>query len=199
MIDQPGRALADDEIAALWRRDRYPVRDAGARLPPDRRPARRGRRHGVGRPRPRGRRVDDPRRGRQDRPRARRLPRASGGRPDPAPCRASTGRRSCSRATPAPSSPAGRSASPPWRRPPASTSPCTTRGGPSAPGLSRLGVDRDTAELCLGHWRGDLIEAYDRDTAEARQRAAFGRWAQHVEGLLAGAADKVVAMSRVAS
>ncbi len=42
-------------------------------------------------------------------------------------------------------------------------------------GLSRIGVDRDTAELCLGHWRGDLIEAYDRDTAEPRQRAAVER------------------------
>ena len=50
-------------------------------------------------------------------------------------------------------------------------------------GLSRLGVDRDTAELCLGHWRGDLIEAYDRDSAEKRQRAAVTRWAAHIDGL----------------
>ena len=47
-------------------------------------------------------------------------------------------------------------------------------------GLSRIGIDRDTAELCLGHWRGDLVEAYDRDTAEQRQRDAVERWAEHV-------------------
>jgi integrase len=47
-------------------------------------------------------------------------------------------------------------------------------------GLSRLGVDRDTAELCLGHWRGDLVETYDRDGAKERQRRACTRWAEHV-------------------
>ena len=65
-------------------------------------------------------------------------------------------------------------------------------------GLSRLGIDRDTAELCLGHWRGDLVEAYDRDTAEPRQRSAIERWAQHVDGLQGRGVDKVVPMRRAA-
>jgi integrase len=63
-------------------------------------------------------------------------------------------------------------------------------------GLSRLGIDRDTAELCLGHWRGELIEAYDRDTAGPRQREAMAKWAAHIEAL-AGPA-KVVAIRRAA-
>ena len=66
-------------------------------------------------------------------------------------------------------------------------------------GLSRLGVDRDTAELCLGHWRGDLVEAYDRDTAEPRQREAVTRWARHVEGLLGRGAGNVHPLRREAS
>ena len=66
-------------------------------------------------------------------------------------------------------------------------------------GLSRIGIDKDTAELCLGHWRGDLIEAYDRDTAEQRQRAAVKRWARHVDGVVTGTGGKVVALSRAAS
>ena len=57
-------------------------------------------------------------------------------------------------------------------------------------GLSRLRVDRDTAELCLGHWRGDLVEAYDRDTAEQRQRDAVNHWAEHVAALVAGEPDE---------
>ena len=57
-------------------------------------------------------------------------------------------------------------------------------------GLSRLRVDRDTAELCLGHWRGDLLEAYDRDSAEQRQRDAVNHWAEHVAALVAGEPDE---------
>jgi integrase len=65
--------------------------------------------------------------------------------------------------------------------------------------ISRLGIDRDTAELCLGHWRGDLIEAYDRDTAEKRQRAAVERWAGHVHSVVTGTGGKVVSLARAAS
>lgn len=63
-------------------------------------------------------------------------------------------------------------------------------------GLSRLGVDRDTAELCLGHWRGDLIEAYDRNTAEPRQRKALELWAKHVENLCGGPGARVIELPR---
>ena len=59
-------------------------------------------------------------------------------------------------------------------------------------GLSRLQIDRDTAEICLGHWRGDLLEAYDRDNAEQRQRAAVGQWSRCVAALAAGDTSDVV-------
>ncbi len=48
-------------------------------------------------------------------------------------------------------------------------------------GLSRLGVDRDIAELALGHARVDLEARYNRDDCEAALREAFGAWAAHVK------------------
>ena len=48
-------------------------------------------------------------------------------------------------------------------------------------GLSRLGVDKDTAELALGHAREDLESRYNRDDCEAALRAAFEAWGAHVE------------------
>jgi integrase len=63
-------------------------------------------------------------------------------------------------------------------------------------GLSRIGVDKDTAELCLGHWRGDLIEAYDRDVAEQRQRRALEGWAEHVLAVVGEGAGEVVPLRR---
>lgn len=48
-------------------------------------------------------------------------------------------------------------------------------------GLSRIGVDRDTAELALGHAREDLESRYNRDDCEAALRAAFEAWGAHVE------------------
>lgn len=65
-------------------------------------------------------------------------------------------------------------------------------------GLSRIGINMDTAELCLGHWRGDLIEAYDRDTAEQRQRDAFEKWADHVLEVVHEQPGKVVSLRRAA-
>jgi integrase len=47
-------------------------------------------------------------------------------------------------------------------------------------GLSRLGVDVETAELALGHARTNLEAIYNRDTAEATLRDAFERWSAHV-------------------
>jgi integrase len=52
-------------------------------------------------------------------------------------------------------------------------------------GLSRLGVDVDTAELALGHARADLEATYNRDDALDRLRAAFDKWGRHVEGISA--------------
>lgn len=53
-------------------------------------------------------------------------------------------------------------------------------------GLSRLGVDDDTAEIALGHARSNLEQIYNRDDALAALREAFELWAAHVE-TLAGA------------
>jgi integrase len=47
-------------------------------------------------------------------------------------------------------------------------------------GLSRLGVDTETAELALGHARSDLEAIYNRDLATDTLRDAFDRWASHV-------------------
>jgi len=47
-------------------------------------------------------------------------------------------------------------------------------------GLSRLGVDRDIAELALGHARADLEARYNRDDCEAALRAAFEAWGAYV-------------------
>jgi len=53
-------------------------------------------------------------------------------------------------------------------------------------GLSRLGVDDDTAEIALGHARTNLEQIYNRDEALTALREAFELWATHVE-TLAGA------------
>ena len=55
-------------------------------------------------------------------------------------------------------------------------------------GLSRLGVDKDTAELALGHAREDLESRYNRDDCEAALRAAFESWGTHVERIMSAAA-----------
>jgi integrase len=52
-------------------------------------------------------------------------------------------------------------------------------------GLSRLGVDVETAELALGHARTNLEAIYNRDTAEATLRDAFKRWSAHVRSCTA--------------
>ncbi len=47
-------------------------------------------------------------------------------------------------------------------------------------GLSRLGVDNETAERCLGHAQAELDGIYNRDQAVEKMRAAFTKWAEHV-------------------
>lgn len=47
-------------------------------------------------------------------------------------------------------------------------------------GLSRLGIDRDVAELALGHAREDLEARYNRDDCEDALRDAFSRWSGFV-------------------
>ncbi|MDR6308240.1 tyrosine-type recombinase/integrase [Pacificitalea manganoxidans] len=48
-------------------------------------------------------------------------------------------------------------------------------------GLSRLGIDREIAELALGHAREDLEARYNRDGCEEALRNAFAAWAGHLE------------------
>ncbi len=57
-------------------------------------------------------------------------------------------------------------------------------------GLSRLGVDTETAELALGHAREHLIEIYDRDNGSAKVRDAFVLWANHVSSIVEAEAQK---------
>ncbi|HSI42026.1 MAG TPA: integrase family protein [Xanthobacteraceae bacterium] len=51
-------------------------------------------------------------------------------------------------------------------------------------GLSRLDVDPDIAELALGHARSELEQIYNRDGALEPLRAAFEKWAEHVEQIV---------------
>lgn len=59
-------------------------------------------------------------------------------------------------------------------------------------GLSRLGIDVDTAELALGHARADLEAIYNRDEALERLRDAFERWAARAAAM-AGASEPLKA------
>lgn len=52
-------------------------------------------------------------------------------------------------------------------------------------GLSRLGVELETAELALGHARSDLVAIYNRDRAEDVLKKTFDAWATHVETIVA--------------
>lgn len=47
-------------------------------------------------------------------------------------------------------------------------------------GLSRLGVDSELAELALGHARADLEARYNRDECTAELKKVFGLWAGHI-------------------
>ena len=51
-------------------------------------------------------------------------------------------------------------------------------------GLSRLGVDVDTAEIAIGHARADLEAIYNRDDALDRLHGAFAQWADRVVALV---------------
>lgn len=56
-------------------------------------------------------------------------------------------------------------------------------------GLSRLGIDRETAELALGHAREDLEFRYNRDDCEVALRAAFEAWGAHVREIAVAPTD----------
>ena len=52
-------------------------------------------------------------------------------------------------------------------------------------GLSRFEVKEDTAELAIGHARGELVRIYNRDKAIGVLWTAFELWANHVEEIVA--------------
>ena len=56
-------------------------------------------------------------------------------------------------------------------------------------GLSKIGVDVDTAELAIGHARADLEAIYNRDDASQKLRDAFERWDRHVAALATASDD----------
>jgi integrase len=61
-------------------------------------------------------------------------------------------------------------------------------------GLGRLGIAPHVAEACLNHLPAKLIRTYDRNTYAAEKKAAFDRWAAHVETVVAGKRSNVVAI-----
>jgi len=62
--------------------------------------------------------------------------------------------------------------------------------------MSRLGIDRDTAELAIGHKRAGLEASYNLDEAWQRRCEAFAKVSNHVAARLriASAEGKVVAL-----
>lgn len=66
-------------------------------------------------------------------------------------------------------------------------------------GLAELGVRPDVIELAVNHAggsRGGIAGVYNRSELMAERRAALERWANHVEGLVAGRPADVVPLAR---
>ena len=66
-----------------------------------------------------------------------------------------------------------------------------------ATGLQRLGARLETIEAVLGHVSGSrrgIVGTYQRHAFETEARAALEAWGRHVEALLRGGEDNVVAM-----
>jgi hypothetical protein len=64
--------------------------------------------------------------------------------------------------------------------------------------LQRLGARLETIEAVLGHVSGSrrgIVGVYQRHAFETEARAALDTWGRHVESLLSGEKDNVVAMA----
>jgi integrase len=59
-------------------------------------------------------------------------------------------------------------------------------------GLGRLGVPPHVAELAIGHARKGIEATYDRYHYGAEIAVALARWAEHVQSVVEGCADKIV-------
>jgi integrase len=67
-----------------------------------------------------------------------------------------------------------------------------------ATGLQRLGARLETIEAVLGHVSGSrrgIVGTYQRHAFEAEARQALDAWGRHIEALLSGARNNVVAIS----
>jgi integrase len=62
--------------------------------------------------------------------------------------------------------------------------------------LSRAGIHSDTAEKCLGHSRGDIVERYDRHSYTREMRDAFEALAQMIETIINPPEGAVIPMRR---
>jgi integrase len=61
--------------------------------------------------------------------------------------------------------------------------------------LSRCGIDRYTAEKCLGHIEGGIVGTYDHHEAKPQKRTAFEALAREVERIVEGKPANVVPLS----
>jgi len=61
--------------------------------------------------------------------------------------------------------------------------------------LSRIGVDKEIAEKCLGHIEGGIVGTYDHHEAKPQKRAAFEALAREVERIVEGRPGNVVPLS----
>jgi integrase len=62
--------------------------------------------------------------------------------------------------------------------------------------LSRAGVHSDTAEKCLGHSRGDIVERYDRHKYIDEMQRAFEKLAAQIEHIVKPPEGAVIPMRR---
>jgi integrase len=62
--------------------------------------------------------------------------------------------------------------------------------------LSRVGINSDIAEKCLGHSRGDIVERYDRHSYTREMRDAFEKLATLIEHIVNPPEGAVIPMRR---
>ena len=72
----------------------------------------------------------------------------------------------------------------------------------AATGMAEIGVPPHVVEACLNHISGAKVGVagvYNRAAYATEKRAALGRWADHIEGLIKGRPAKIVAFKKKAS
>jgi len=61
--------------------------------------------------------------------------------------------------------------------------------------LSRIGIDKEIAEKCLGHIEGGIVGTYDHHEAKLQKRSAFEALAREVERIVEGKSANIVPLS----